>query len=65
MINWSSSEKIKTPLDIQIENNSRVAKEYLAETDWYVIRFFEEGTAIPEEIKEARAAARASIIPAA
>lgn len=36
--------------------------KYLAETDWYVIRNQEVGTAIPEEILTARAAARAAIV---
>lgn len=36
-------------------------KAYLAGTDWYVARFAETGTAIPDEIKAARAAARVRI----
>ena len=35
---------------------------YLAETDWYVVRKYETGVAIPQEILDARAAARAAII---
>ena len=34
------------------------AKRYLAETDWYVTRFSETGTAIPQDILDKRAAAR-------
>jgi len=35
---------------------------YLAETDWYVIRYTETGAAIPQDILDARAAARAAIV---
>ena len=35
-----------------------VAKKYLADTDWYVTRYAETGTAIPEDIATARAQAR-------
>lgn len=38
------------------------ARKYLASTDWYVIRKEETGTAIPQEILDARASARASIV---
>lgn len=34
------------------------AKKYLANTDWYVTRLTETGTAIPEEVLVARADAR-------
>jgi hypothetical protein len=34
------------------------ARFYLDSTDWYVIRFIETGVPVPEEITEARAAAR-------
>ena len=34
---------------------------YLASTDWYVARFAETGTEIPDEIKAKRAAARTEI----
>lgn len=45
----------------QVKTN-REARAYLASTDWYVIRKEETGTAIPQEILDARAAARASIV---
>ena len=38
------------------------SRDYLASTDWYVVRFAETGTAIPQDILDARVAARASII---
>lgn len=34
------------------------AQAYLLSTDWYVVRFAETGTAIPQDVAEARAAAR-------
>ena len=34
---------------------------YLAETDWYAIRFAETGVAVPEEVKARRQAAREEI----
>ena len=33
-------------------------KELLQKTDWYVIRFIETGTPIPQEITDLRTAAR-------
>ncbi|HGZ6705703.1 TPA: hypothetical protein ACOLYM_004169 [Vibrio parahaemolyticus] len=41
-----------------IDNDYR---RYLRETDWYVIREQETGEAIPEEIKQNRAKARAEV----
>ena len=43
----------------QINNEARV---YLASTDWYVVRFAETGTPIPQDILDARQAARDSIV---
>jgi lipopolysaccharide biosynthesis regulator YciM len=43
----------------QINNESR---EYLKSTDWYVIRQQETSVAIPQDILDARQAARESII---
>lgn len=37
------------------------ALEYLASTDWYVVRFSETGTAIPDEVKAKRQEARDAI----
>ncbi len=45
----------------QEETNSNSLK-YLAETDWYVIRFLESGVAVPSEVSTQRAAARAAIV---
>ena len=45
----------------QAEINAK-ALAYLASTDWYQIRFIEEGIFVPEDILAKRAAARKSII---
>lgn len=50
-----------TPEQIQQQTNAQ-ARAYLASTDWYVIRQQENGTPIPQEILDARQAARDSII---
>lgn len=50
-----------TPEQIQSKLNIE-AKDYLAETDWYVIRYTETGVGIPEDIKAKRQIARDSII---
>lgn len=66
-------ETVITPAEYEIEiedvsaqvEQERVNSEalaYLASTDFYVVRFMEEGTPYPEEIKLARAEARAKII---
>ena len=62
-------KEIKTPEQVeqekaqqeqeQINNESR---EYLKSTDWYVVRQQETGVAIPQDILDARQAARESII---
>lgn len=46
---------------LQEEINSASLK-YLAETDWYVIRFLESGVAVPAEVSTQRTAARAAIV---
>lgn len=38
------------------------AEAYLRSTDWYVIRFAEQGIPYPQEIKDARQAARDKIV---
>lgn len=42
-------------------NNDKF-RQYLKDTDWYVTRKLETGVEIPEEISEARANARLSIL---
>lgn len=46
---------------LQEEINAASLK-YLAETDWYVIRFLESGVAVPAEVSTQRTAARAAIV---
>jgi hypothetical protein len=46
---------------IQIQTNQS-AREYLANTDWYVIRKLETGKEIPTDISQKRIQARASIV---
>lgn len=46
---------------VQEELNTASLK-YLAETDWYVIRFLESGIAVPAEVSAQRIAARAAIV---
>ena len=52
------AERLK-PTPEQIAESERAgALRYLAETDWYVVRFAETGKPIPEDILADRAAAR-------
>lgn len=48
------------PFDALVDPVSQ-ARLLLADTDWYVIRMMETGTPIPDNILEARSAARATI----
>lgn len=45
----------------QAKTNAASLK-YLADTDWYVTRFAETGVAVPQDVLDARAAARAAIV---
>lgn len=49
-----------TEQELRAAQNEK-ARRYLAETDWYVVRFAETGTPIPEDIRAAREAARDSV----
>lgn len=46
----------------QLRADNQVHLDYLKETDWYATRKADSGTAIPDDITEARALARASIV---
>lgn len=48
-------------IDPQIAINEE-ARAYLNSTDWYVVRFIETGVPIPQDILDARQAARDSIV---
>jgi hypothetical protein len=54
-------EEYSVPEEWVINVKTFLFKKYLNETDFYVIREIEEGTPIPEAIKNSRAEARASI----
>lgn len=43
-----------------IKDNTE-ARNYLHQTDWYIIRHLETGVAVPQEITEGRAEARAKV----
>ena len=51
---------VLTEEEIQKRKNFE-AREYLASTDWYVIRMQETGEAIPKDVLTSRKAARESI----
>tara|TARA_R110000737_G_scaffold105062_1_gene138171 strand:+ start:165 stop:479 length:315 start_codon:yes stop_codon:yes gene_type:complete len=56
---------VRTQSEIDTENQevlNFMSLEYLTETDWYVIRKFETGTAIPQEILIKRQEAREAIV---
>lgn len=57
--NRKSDEQIAA---IERATTNALAEQYLASTDWYVIRCMDDGTPVPEEIRTARANARASIV---
>lgn len=44
--------------DPNAKDKKMEARVYLEQTDWYVVRFAETGTPIPDDIREGRAAAR-------
>lgn len=48
--------------DLEQDRINNEAQEFLNSTDWYCARFVDSGTEIPEDIKQARAEARARII---
>ena len=52
---------VPTAEQLQAQINTE-ARTYLASTDWYVIRWQENGTPIPEDISTARTEARANVI---
>lgn len=52
-------------IDIEKEKQEQINQEslaYLKETDWYVIRFQENGTPIPEDIITKRQEARDKVV---
>ena len=51
----------KKKLQIKQEKINADARQYLLDTDWYVVRFSETAIEIPSDILEARKVARDSI----
>lgn len=49
---------IRTPEELKLEAARANAAAFLRDTDWMVIRAFETGKEIPEEIAQKRADAR-------
>lgn len=52
---------LPTAEELQVRVNTE-ARQYLLDTDWYVIRMQETGEPIPVGVSEARAAARQRIV---
>ena len=46
----------------EVAEQNKMARQYLSETDWYVVRFNETGKPIPDSIKRARQQSRDSVI---
>lgn len=61
MVDWSKLEPIKTPQDVANELIVEQARAYLNETSWHAFALLEDGTPIPDDIKQARTGARATI----
>ncbi|WP_321847276.1 hypothetical protein [Pseudomonas paraveronii] len=61
MVDWSKLEPVKSEQDRANEVSLERAHAYLKETNWHAFALLEDGTPIPDEIKEARTAARATI----
>jgi hypothetical protein len=55
------SIEVNTELTQELSRNHQ-ARKILQSTDWYVVRFLETGTPVPEEITEMRRQARENII---
>jgi hypothetical protein len=53
---------IVTVVPDPVSQTNLESRVYLADTDWYVIRKSETGVAIPQDILDARAASRLSIV---
>lgn len=56
-------DTISAPVDSSEQDTlNKTNRDHLNETDWYVIRHAETGVAIPQDILDSRAAARAAIV---
>lgn len=61
MVDLSKLEPIKMAQDLADDVSLNQARAYLKETNWHAFALLEDGTPIPDDIKEARTAARATI----
>ncbi|MBL4917991.1 hypothetical protein [Szabonella alba] len=65
MIDWSKTITAEDRATADAEATAATARAealaYLASTDWMVIRAAETGKAMPEDVAEARAAARGEV----
>ncbi|KTB62616.1 hypothetical protein AO066_18180 [Pseudomonas fluorescens] len=61
MVDLSKLEPVKTAQDVTDQTDLDRARAYLKETNWHAFALLEDGTPIPDEIKAARTAARATI----
>jgi len=60
---WGDSELFDLSIeDLQQEIVNQQSLSYIKSTDWYVIRFMDNGTEVPEEIKNLRQEARERIV---
>lgn len=55
-------EMLDISAQLEQEATNAAALKLLAESDWMVLRELDGGVACPQEVKDARAAARASIV---
>jgi hypothetical protein len=57
-----SVEIVDISAQLEQEATNAAALKLLAESDWMILRELDSGLACPQEVKDARAAARASIV---
>lgn len=58
----TAEEKALEEAHAEQERINREARNYLSETDWYVLRFQETGVEIPDDVLVARQEARNRVI---
>ena len=61
MVDLSKGTSIKTAQDESDQISLDQARAYLNETNWHAFALLEDGTPIPDDIKQARANARDTI----
>jgi len=61
----NTPEPIYTQAELDKHTQDKInqeARQYLADTDWYIIRLQENGIAIPQAVLDLRATARTKVI---